>query len=236
MNEPLLKVGSTGPLVVEIQNLLNSRLNPSPGLVDDGKFGNLTKAAVIRYQQEKWLTVDGIVGDCTRNALRGAETYCTLHNVHLVAQPTGSTCWAASTAMLLHQPTPVTAPPFMLTADGSLLNDSELNDARITRQFARRFGLTLYPGQSWLPTGLASVIAHGPVMCNVLWNVEGYVTGAGSSGHMVVFAGIRGNGDDMGTTIRVYDPLPVGHGSIYSIIYGKEIRRYPAMTYQLFQK
>jgi hypothetical protein len=235
MSRPQLRRGSTGPDVVHLQTELNRALSPSPGLKTDGLFGTNTRSAVLRFQNANWLTADGIVGQCTWSALEGTETYCVLHNIRLVPQPTDSTCWAASTAMILHQPTPVTAPAFMLTPDGSLLNDSELNDARITSQFARHFGLRLYPGQSWLPSGLASVIEYGPVMCNVLWDVEGYVSGAGSAGHMVVFAGIRGNGHDLGTTIRVYDPLPVSHGSIYSIIYGQAIRRYPAMTYQLFQ-
>jgi hypothetical protein len=229
-----LRVGSKGPEVVELQTLLNSSLSPSPGLRTDGSFGNLTRQAVLRLQQEKWLVADGIVGKCTWNALRNTESYVILHTVMLVGQPTAMTCWAASASMILRRS--ITVPSFMLNASGALLNDSELNDARISSQFCRAFGLTLYSGRSWTPDGLAGVLRRGPVMCNVLWDVRGYVSGAGSNSHWVVFAGMRGDGTADGSTLRVYDPLPVGSGSIYSVNYGDLMRRLPAATYQLFQR
>jgi hypothetical protein len=235
MPDPMLRPGSRGASVIELQDLLNARLTPSPRLVPDGIFGGLTAAAVRRLQNANWLNADGIVGNCTWSVLRGTESFVLLHPVRLVAQPTATTCWAASAAMILGRSAPVTAPPFMLNASGALINDSELNDAAISSQFCRAFGLRLYPGQSWLPQGLAAVMRRGPVMCNVLWDVTGFVSGAGSDSHWVVFAGIRGDGTPEGTTIRVYDPLPQGRGSVYPVIYGPLMRRLPAATYQLFQ-
>jgi hypothetical protein len=234
MPNPILRVGSSGPPVVELQNLLNTRLTPSPSLRTDGSFGNLTRQAVVRFQRANWLVEDGVVGDCTWNALRGTESYTILHSLMLVGQPTAMTCWAASASMILRRS--ITVPAFMLNAAGALLNDSELNDARISSQFCRAFGLTLYSGRSWTPDGLAGVLRRGPVMCNVLWDVRGYVSGAGSNSHWVVFAGMRGDGTANGTTLRIYDPLPVGSGSIYSVNYGDLMRRLPAATYQLFQR
>jgi peptidoglycan hydrolase-like protein with peptidoglycan-binding domain len=65
-NTPLLKIGSTGTAVSALQAFLKnvSPPNPNPGPVD-GKYGPLTKAAVIHYQNEIGVTADGIVGDNT---------------------------------------------------------------------------------------------------------------------------------------------------------------------------
>jgi hypothetical protein len=89
---------------------------------------------------------------------------------------------------------------------------------------------------SWMPSALAGVLHAGAVMVNVLWHPREYVRGQGSSGHMVVFAGIRGDGSAGATTIRVYDPLPVGRGAIYSVSYGRMMRNVPTATYQLYQR
>ncbi len=60
-----LKVGSTGPAVLQIQKCLNniSKTYPSiPKLTEDGKFGSGTQSAVIAFQKIFGLTQDGIVG------------------------------------------------------------------------------------------------------------------------------------------------------------------------------
>jgi len=62
----LLKLGSKGPAVREIQSALG--LNP------DGIFGPYTEAAVKRYQQKNGLAVDGIVGPQTYNNLIQNDT------------------------------------------------------------------------------------------------------------------------------------------------------------------
>ena len=53
----LLMKGARGPVVVKLQKLLN--------IVADGIFGPATEKAVMRYQLQKQLTVDGIVGNNT---------------------------------------------------------------------------------------------------------------------------------------------------------------------------
>jgi hypothetical protein len=234
MLRQVLRVGSRGQGVVDLQNLLNTRLTPSPGLATDGVFAGPTQQATLRFQRQMWLRADGIVGGCTWNALQGAETYTILHSVDLVGQPTPTNCWQASASMLLRRS--ITVPRFMLAPNGALLNDSELNDARISTQFCRAFGFRLYSGQSWSPDGLANVLRRGPVMCNVLWNSQEYTDGSGSNSHWVVFAGIRGDGAAERTTIRVYNPLPVSRGCISSANYANMMRRLPAATYQLFQR
>ncbi|MGA9856522.1 MAG: transglycosylase family protein [Solirubrobacteraceae bacterium] len=60
---PLLKPGSHGRTVTELQNLLHAGRG--------GRFGRGTERAVRRYQSRKGLTVDGIVGTQTWDALLG---------------------------------------------------------------------------------------------------------------------------------------------------------------------
>lgn len=65
----LLSVGSRGPEVVTLQTKLNAQLFPRPNLTADGIFGAKTKAAVIAFQRQAGILVDGIVGPQTRGAL-----------------------------------------------------------------------------------------------------------------------------------------------------------------------
>lgn len=57
----LLKNGSSGPTVVQLQKKL--------GISADGAFGPQTERAVRRYQRSKGLVVDGVVGPVTAGAL-----------------------------------------------------------------------------------------------------------------------------------------------------------------------
>ena len=63
MAEPLLKKGSTGEAVEQLQKALKD-LGYEPGAVD-GKFGANTEAAVKSFQNANGIAVDGIVGDIT---------------------------------------------------------------------------------------------------------------------------------------------------------------------------
>jgi len=61
---PTVRSGSTGAAVEELQQKLNAD-GASPELVVDGIFGPLTRAAVVEFQQNYGLLVDGIVGPQT---------------------------------------------------------------------------------------------------------------------------------------------------------------------------
>jgi peptidoglycan hydrolase-like protein with peptidoglycan-binding domain len=63
MAEPLLKKGSTGVAVKQLQQALKD-LGYDVGAVD-GQFGTKTEQAVKAFQSDRGLTVDGIVGDIT---------------------------------------------------------------------------------------------------------------------------------------------------------------------------
>lgn len=64
---PLLREGGRGAYVTFLQQLLESTLYPVGGI--DGIFGSRTLSAVEAFQQGNNLTVDGIVGPNTWNAL-----------------------------------------------------------------------------------------------------------------------------------------------------------------------
>lgn len=69
---PLLKQNYRGAYVTFLQQLLESNLYPVGGI--DGIFGTRTLNAVRAFQQANGLTVDGIVGNNTWNALTNLNT------------------------------------------------------------------------------------------------------------------------------------------------------------------
>jgi hypothetical protein len=60
---------SNGQSVQLLQAQLNARLKPSPGLRVDGYWGPLTQQAVVQYQTQMRVGVDGVVGPATWGAL-----------------------------------------------------------------------------------------------------------------------------------------------------------------------
>lgn len=64
---PLLREGDRGAYVTFLQQLLESNLYPVGGI--DGIFGSRTLSAVRNFQSANSLTVDGLVGNNTWNAL-----------------------------------------------------------------------------------------------------------------------------------------------------------------------
>ena len=73
----ILKVGSKGTDVMEIQSLLK-KIGYNPGPID-GDFGQQTKNAVIQFQRDNGLDPDGIIGPQTYTVLdvllRGYDEY-----------------------------------------------------------------------------------------------------------------------------------------------------------------
>ena len=236
MADPILQLGSRGPSVKELQNLLNKQ-GAEPPLNPDSAFGTKTKTAVIDFQTDNWLVADGIAGKCTWNALRGFEEYVLLDEpAMLVPQPTTTTCWAASTSMLKNQSI-VARGPFDLASDGGLVNDSELTTPVNTAKFAAYHHLRLLPPMSWTARGLAGLIkAHGRLMCDILWNIDNYIKGKGSSGHMVIMAGIRGDGTEDGSTVEIYNPWPPSQGAIEVHNYSRLMQDIPGFTYQIYHR
>ena len=246
MTVTLLRVGSRGDQVRRLQEALNLKL-PGMALRVDGDYGNNTRLAVRRFQDEGWLVVDGEAGQCTQNALFNAETYAPVRHERLfIPQPTDDTCWAASTAMLKRSSVPavIAATPPDLIAGGGLSNSSQKEDWQpATERFAKAHGLRYYAPQSWIAQSFAALVKQGPVMVSTLWNVGGYlkrVPGGfeGSPGHITVVVGVRGDNDPTGrgTTLMVYDPWEPNVGRRWRVSYYRWVTEVITRTYRLFQQ
>jgi len=239
----VLRLGSRGPRVKQLQEALNLKLAPSPKLNPDGAFGNLTLAAVKRFQAQCWLVVDGEAGACTWNAATGGETYTPIHHaLPFIPQPTNSTCWAASTAMLCKSSVPMViskTPSDLILPDGSLANKSEQSDwLTDTRRYSQAHGLRYLAPQSWGLDMLRSKMSQGPLMFDMLWSASDYTAGVGSSGHMIVIVGMRGDDDPTGkgTTLRIHDPWKPNQGKIYSVGHYRWMQEVPTRTYRVFHR
>ena len=242
MRNVILRPGSSGPFVRDMQLALNSRLNPSPNLIVNGIMTAQTQQAVRGFQRANWLEDDGIAGPCTLDAIYNTETSAPiLHNVAYIQQPTATTCWAAATAMLKNSTVGLIrmgTPARLLNAQGALINESGRGQRLgIHTSFAQIHGLTYRPPQSWPVAPLIAMLQRGPVMMELLWRLGSFQQGTGSPGHYVVIVGARGSHapDGNSTTLRIYDPLPGNQGGgIYSATYAAMLRRVPLATYGIF--
>lgn len=86
----VVKLGSEGDDVKELQKLLNEKLNTIPKLEEDGVFGKGTDAAVKQFQIAKNLGVDGVVGPKTWAALTSLPA---APNLSPPVVPTNSAPW-----------------------------------------------------------------------------------------------------------------------------------------------
>jgi hypothetical protein len=219
-------------------------LRPSPNLVTDGAFGQQTLQAVRRFQADNWLVEDGIAGPCTQNALYGHETYTPiLHDIPFIPQPTQTTCWAASTAMITNSTVPAViarTPPDLIASDGGLRNFSNTDDAFTgAGRYAESQNIRLVSAASSLMLSyLRRLLQPGPLMFDMLWEPGKYIAGTGSPGHMVVLVGMRGDDQEDGksTTIRIFDPWAPTIGNRSSFQYFAWANDVSTRTYHVFQK
>ena len=251
----ILRIGSRGSEVAALQSALNSQLRPSPNLTVDQVYGAQTAQAVRRFQAANWLVEDSVAGPCTQTCVFNRENFTPiLHRVNLIAQPTDETCWATSTAMMknssvstviLATPADMILPPNPQNAlrppplnVGGLANSSETDQAIVSgTRYGIVHGLRCFAPMSWMSSGLRTQLNRSPMMWDMLWNASDYTAGMGSSGHMLVVAGMRGNTDDDETiTLRVYDPWPPKRGRIYSVGYARWMREVPTRTYRIFTR
>lgn len=70
--QPMLRVGSSGAAVNQLQAILNT-FGATPPLAVDGQFGGGTRSGVVSFQREHGLQADGIVGPKTWGALYGTQ-------------------------------------------------------------------------------------------------------------------------------------------------------------------
>lgn len=239
MAYPLLRRGSRNTYVADVQAELNLRVTPKPNLAVDGIFGQLTDAAVKRFQAaNRPLGVDGVVGPKTHAVLfPEGKPQPVFHNVPFLSQPTSDTCWAASTAMMTNKSIAdvirrTRAAGFDI--EGGIDNVSSTDQAVVDgNRYGMLHGLVCHAPMSWTAAAMRDALRRSPLMFDMLWNEADYVANLGSPGHMVVIAGTRGMGVDM--ELSVYDPWPPRRGRRYVVNYYQWMREVPTRTYRVFE-
>ncbi|MGR3366188.1 MAG: papain-like cysteine protease family protein [Sagittula sp.] len=244
--------------VAAVQSQLNAQMSaPRVALVEDGICGTLTRAAIYDFQKcvLKFNNPDSRVdpngrtlaalNDAASEAIwkaapQPSETIAKIHHkVKLIPQPTGTSCWAAATAMLLDQTVAqvkARTPASMILPDGSLDNFSGENDwVTPTREYAKAHGLQYIGPQSWSVTKLRTHLRRGPLIFDMLEHAGPYSQGMSSSGHWILVTGLSGERDTK-ADISYNDPFPVGRGAKTTENYAKFVQEYPARTYRVFHK
>jgi hypothetical protein len=131
------------------------------------------------------------------------------HEVPLVPQVTGMSCWAAAAAMIIGWRDSIPVDPGEVArAAGRWREYRDGLEPESVESFARTWGLTVRRlGALTAPVLRQLLVDHGP-----LW------VGEASPGlHVVVVSGLVGDGTDENTEVRVVDPWPVGRGERYRL-------------------
>ena len=238
-----LRIGSRGFDVAVLQTQLNLKGAPSPNLRVDGMFGPVTRAAVIAFQQRARLSPDGIVGPLTHAALgQGLTLSAAHHGITHIAQPTPTTCWAASTAMMTRSTVAAVrakTPPDMLASDGGLRNSSGSDQAVVTgSRYGNIHDLRCNAPMSWSVPALVTALRRGPLMFDMLWNTYEYAKGSGSPGHMIVVSAVvsDNNPAGSGTHLLVLDPWPPNVGKLSWVEHRRWMNEVPTRTYRVFER
>lgn len=217
-------------------------VRPPPALEVDGMFGQKTRMAVIDFQTQDWLDADGIVGPITHAALDGPprDQNILLHPVRLIPQPTKTTCWAASTAMMTDSAVAAVKArtPFVMWSDADgLYNSSGSDQAVVTGIRCGRYqGLRCNAPMSYPAGTLHAMLGRGPLLFDMLWRAQDYAAGAGSPGHMVVIAGICTASASDDASFLVCDPWPPNRGRISAVDHSTGMREVPTRTYRAFER
>jgi hypothetical protein len=238
-----LRIGSGGFEVATLQLRLNLKASPSPNLQVDGMFGPRTQAAVIAFQRQARLAPDGVVGPLTQGALaQGLSLTVANHAITHIAQPTPTTCWAASTAMMTRSSVAAVrakTPADMIASDGGLLNSSESDQAVVTgTRYGKVHGLRCHAPMSWSVQALVAALQRSPLMFDMLWKAGEYAQGSGSPGHMVVVSAVVSDGNPAGngTHLLVLDPWPPNVGKLSWVEYRRWMNEVPTRTYRVFER
>lgn len=139
------------------------------------------------------------------------------HEVPLVPQLTGMSCWAAAAAMLIGWRDCVDVDPAELARGSGRWREYQIGIAPDDIDtLARVWDFEVIDGRKEMRFDELAEVLHrrGP-----LW------VGEASPGlHVVVVAGVRGDGDPERSFVRIADPWPEGRGERYTITFA-EFRR-----------
>ncbi|MCB9761060.1 MAG: N-acetylmuramoyl-L-alanine amidase [Alphaproteobacteria bacterium] len=148
------------------------------------------------------------------------QSFSVRHEVQLVPQPTGMSCWAASAAMVIGWRDRMSIDPeLMARGEGmyAAFRDG-LNPANVP-QLARAFNLRMESPQSYTVEGFRQLLENnGP-----LW--VGISPGPGAL-HAIVITGLESTSDPHNPKVYINDPWPPGRGKQVTTTYQDYIRQY----------
>lgn len=141
------------------------------------------------------------------------ESFDIWHEVPLVQQTTGMSCWAAAAAMLVGWRDCIDIDPDEVargTGRWEAYRDGLVPED--VRALSEAWGLIMEPPKRYTVQSLRELLErNGP-----LW------VGEASPGlHVVVITGMSGDGTSEGTRVRIADPWPVGKGERYTITFAQ---------------
>jgi len=143
----------------------------------------------------------------------GAQRFDIWHEVPLVQQLTGMSCWAAAAAMLIGWRDCIDIDAEQVTAgSGRWEAYREGLMPEDVPALAEAWDLVMEPPRRHSAWSLQDLLSRkGP-----LW------VGEASPGlHVVVVAGMRGDGSAEGTKVHIADPWPVGKGERYTLTFAQ---------------
>lgn len=171
-----------------------------------------------RYMQR----LGAAVATAIAGALATAEPIDLYWEVPLVPQVTGMSCWAAAAAMLIGWRDSIAVDPEEVArASGRWAEYRDGLEPGDVRGFAQAWHLHVEAPAGLDVDRLHQLVAdHGP-----LW------VGEASPGlHVVVVAGMVGDGTPDGTRLRILDPWPLGRGERYQIRFRDLARTYRTLA------
>lgn len=153
--------------------------------------------------------------------VRSEEHFDIWHEVPLVHQTTGMSCWAAAAAMIVgwRDCIDVDAEEVARGSDRWEAYREGLEPHDVDG-LAKAWGLVVEPSRAYSVADLRALLErYGP-----LWMGE-----ASPGLHVIVIAGMYGDGTPRGTFVRVADPWPIGVGERYTIPFAELRENYDAV-------
>jgi N-acetylmuramoyl-L-alanine amidase len=140
---------------------------------------------------------------------RSQDSFDIWHEVPMVPQLTGMSCWAAAAAMIVGWRDCIDVRPEEVALGAGAWEEYRdgLEPSNVDA-LARTFGLVVETPRVYSVEGVRALLErYGP-----LW------VGAGPTGlHVITVSGMYGDGSPDGTFVRVLDPWPLGRGERYTL-------------------
>jgi peptidoglycan hydrolase-like protein with peptidoglycan-binding domain len=227
-----LRRGARGFQVQLLQRLLNCRLIPRPGLVEDQVFGPLTEAAIRRFQgQARGLAVDGVVGPNTWRAL--GITIDIDHRVRHIQQSAPQNCWSAAMTMATggtFSAGPGAGSTYIFGRRAGSLREDQEN----VQRFAGSYGFTPSSPQSRPLATFADWIRRSPL---ILLGEHGTNPDGTVRRHALVISGMVGDGDPERTFFLIHDPaLPAHAGGVFHRAFDDHVNFFPLTAYCILHR